>query len=394
MRLCLICREYPPVTEYSGGIGTAFAGLAPALAGQGHEVHVITVGRGPTWHDVRDGVHLHVLRRPNPERLWFLEEAGWTVVVDRALTRLGRFDVVFAPEWGGELALHARKARRGPVVTNLTTSLVQAVEVSPGWRRTRRMRVRHRVQTPLERAQTERSQALVASSGAILAWTRELWDVDAIPSVVIGNGVPVERVREAASGPLPAGFPDADGPLVVFSGRLEIRKGVDVLLRAMLSVWESEPHARLVLLGRDGEWERGSMGDHLRSLAGPWSSRVHILGSQPQARVFAALEAADVVALPSLWENYALAAVEALALGCAVIATTGGGYGDFITAGENGLLVTPGDTHDLARALLTLLSDAALRERLGATAHAGGDRFDVDAIAAQHARFFAVVAGS
>ncbi len=263
MRLCLVSREYPPITSYTGGIGTTFAAIARALARQGHDVHVVTITTASPRRVRDDGVEVSVMRRPNPERLWFLEDVLWTVPVTDRLRRLGRFDVVLGAEWGGDLALYSTRKGRGPLATNLTTSLEQALHISPGWRRSRRMRARHAMQRRLERAQTERSDLLIASSHAILDWTRELWDIDDIPSVVLPNGVDVARVRSSAEGPLPDGFPE-DGPVVAFSGRLEGRKGVQVLVPAMHEVWQRFPSARLVLMGRDGDWEGGRMSDHLR----------------------------------------------------------------------------------------------------------------------------------
>ena len=88
------------------------------------------------------------------------------------MRRLGRFDVVFGAEWGGDLALYSMRKASGPLVTNLTTAIVQALAISPGWRRSRRTRARHELQARLERAQTQRSDLLIASSHAILDWTR------------------------------------------------------------------------------------------------------------------------------------------------------------------------------------------------------------------------------
>ena len=344
-----------------------FAALAPGLARLGHDVHVVTVTTGPGRRERIDGVEVSVLHRPNPERLWFLEDAMWNVPVANELRRLGRFDVVFGAEWGGDLALYSRRKSSGPVVTNLTTAIAQALVISPGWRRSRRTRARHQLQTRLERAQAQRSDLLIASSHAILDWTRRMWDIDGIPSLVIPNGVDVRRVQEMAAGPLPYGYPEG-GPVVAFSGRLEGRKGVHVLVPAMHEVWRRYPSAQLVLMGRDGDWEGGRMSDHLRALAGPFADRLHLLGVQPPERLYPGLRAADVVALPSMWENFALAAVETLVLGRPLIATSGSGYDDFVEDGRNGLLVPPGDASPLSAAIVRLLEDDELRERLGATA--------------------------
>src|SRR5688572_8567955 len=106
MRLCIVSREYPPITSYTGGIGTTFAAIAPALARQGHDVHVVTITTARTRREQAEGVEVSVLRRPNPEHLWFLEDVLWTVPVTDRLRRLGRFDAVLAAEWGGDLALY------------------------------------------------------------------------------------------------------------------------------------------------------------------------------------------------------------------------------------------------------------------------------------------------
>jgi glycogen(starch) synthase len=276
-------------------------------------------------------------------------------------------------------------------VTNLTTSLEQALEISPGWRRSHRMRLRHRIQRRLERGQTERSDLLLASSHAILDWSRQLWDIGDVPSAVLPNGVDVGRVRAAAGGPPPDGFPAGEGPVVAFSGRLESRKGVQVLIPAMRRVWEELPAARLVLMGRDGDWHGSPMSAHLVELAGPDAERMCILGLQPPERLYPALRAADVVALPSLWENFALAAVETLVLGKPLVATTGSGYEDFITDGESGLLVAPGDPDALADALLRVLRDAELRERLAAGAVNRGEDLSAEAMARRFAGHLASV---
>ena len=385
-------REFPPITAYTGGIGTTFAAIASALARQGHEVHVVTITTERPRREVADGVQVSVLKRPNPERLWFLEDVTWTVPVARRLRALGRFDAVLAAEWGGDAALYAHRKPSGPLATNLTTSIEQAVAISHGWQRGRRMRTRHAMQSRLERAQAERSDLLIASSRAILDWTRRLWDVDDIPNVVLPNGVDVARTRELSLGTLPEGFP-VGRPVVAFSGRLEGRKGVQVLVPAMREVWRRHPDAQLVLMGRDGDWEGGRMSDHLRVLAGSHGDRMHVLGLQPPARLFAALRAADVVALPSIWENFALAAVETLALGRPLIATRGSGYDDFVTSGANGLLVAPDDETALADAIVRLLDDDGLRARLAAAAAVTGETLDSAVVATRFADALGTLAG-
>ena len=134
---------------------------------------------------------------------------------------------------------YVRLGHRAAVITNLSGSLARILSLSPQWHRRPPVRVAHVVQAVLERLQTQGSDALVANSHAVLDWTRERWEIDEIPSIVIPNLVDVNAVRRLARGTLPAGFP-LRGPIVAFSGRVQIVKGVHFLVEAMRSVWQGD----------------------------------------------------------------------------------------------------------------------------------------------------------
>jgi len=392
VRIAIVSQEYPPHTAYTGGIGRMYSTLAPALARDGQRVEVLTITRGEPRSFESEGVLVHLVRRPTPDRLWFVDPLPWSYAVDRALGRLGRFDVVFAPEWFGEAARYSAHKRSGPLATELTTSVEQVLTIAADWRRGRRMRLRHRQQRVLERRQAERSDAIMASSRAIGRWAMELWDIGDTPGVVMPNMVDIARVQSIArAGALPEGFPRG-GPLVVFAGRLEFRKGVLFLVDAMRDVWAAHPDAKLVLLGRDGDFNSRSMSAELARRAGAFANRLHALGNHPPERLYPALLAADLVVLPSLWENFSLTAMEALALARPLVATSGSGFDDFIDSGENGLLVPPGEVAPLADAINRLLSDAPLRESLARGASERIKQLDVPPVTARHVEFFEQVA--
>jgi glycosyltransferase involved in cell wall biosynthesis len=394
MRLAIVSREFPPVTEYTGGIGHQYARLAPELARQGHDVHVVTVARERSVYRLLDGVHVHMLREPQPTGP--LAESrgmiGRALQVDRLLSRAGPWDVVYGAEWRGEMARHALRQHRAPVITNLATSLAKVHEAGRG--SSRRVGLRTAVQRALERGQTERSQAIVAPSQAILDWSRERWDIAHIPSRILPNVLDVAGTQSLARGAPPDGFPAGSGePTVVYFGRLEPVKGVDVLVQAMCEVWQQKPNARLVLIGRDTNWDGGeSMAARLARIAGTHQDRLIFTGNQPPERLFPAVAAADVVALPSRWESFSLAALESMALGRATVVSRVGGLTEFVEDGHNGLVVSPGDPSSLARALTRLLDDEALRTRLGARASATATEFDVTPVTRRHASYFGEVA--
>jgi len=93
------------------------------------------------------------------------------------------------------------------------------------------------------------------------------------------------------------------------------------------------------------------------------ASHVHVLGTRDDVPKL--LKAADVFVFPSRTEGLPNALLEAMAAGCAIVATDVPGCHDLVTHNETGLLVPYGDTSALADAVLRILGDTALAVRLG-----------------------------
>ncbi|MDX6768732.1 MAG: glycosyltransferase family 4 protein [Elusimicrobiota bacterium] len=177
----------------------------------------------------------------------------------------------------------------------------------------------------------------------------------------------------AAPAPLP---PPArrPRPFVLCVARLWRYKGVDALLRAWTAV---PPGTDLVVCGPDHE--RGRYQRLTRRLG--LADRVAFTGALPPRRVWALLRACELFVLPSRHEAQGIALLEAMACGKAVVATRSGGPEDLVRHGRDGVLVAPGDTRALARALTGLLADPARRRALGAAARAAARRRPDDAAA-------------
>jgi glycosyltransferase involved in cell wall biosynthesis len=162
----------------------------------------------------------------------------------------------------------------------------------------------------------------------------------------------------------------------------------------MGEVWNQFPDAQLVMIGEDSDgppgWPR--MSEYLRQVAGSRRSNLHLLGHQPIEAMYAAMAAADVVALPSLWENFSLTSLAAMAIGSAMVLTTGGGYEEFSRPDVDGLMVAPGEPGDLAAAIIRMLGSDDLRRRLGTSARRRVEQYDVPPVTARYADYFASVA--
>jgi glycogen(starch) synthase len=386
MRICILTAEYPPVTSYSGGIGTQYAALAPALVAQGHQVHVITLADSAGSEPADDGVSVVQIRWPELRRLFAASGPLWAERARRAIDRVGPFDVVYAPEWGGLAGAYARRKKSGALITNLQTSLKQVLAIGLEVQDWRALQLQHAVQQRAERRQAQGSDAIAGCSAATLEWAERLWRLEGIVTGVVPNMVDVELIgRQAAAAPPELPGP---GPIVAFAGRLEPRKGVDVLVTAMRAVWERIPDCQLVLAGRDdnngGEW----MSARLRRIAGERSPNVHLAGPLDRETLFPLLTAAEVVALPSRWEAFGLTALETLAIGRPLVASDVGGFRELVNDGIDGLLVAPADPSALAAALLRVLGDDTLARSLSAHARHRAKDFDIGPGTARHVAFF------
>ena len=158
----------------------------------------------------------------------------------------------------------------------------------------------------------------------------------------------------------PAPLPEL--PVALFVGALERTKNVDGLVAAWPLVAREVPDATLRLVGRGREEAL------VRRLVAELPEQAEWTQTLTNAEVATALDAASALVLPSRSEGLPRVVLEAFARGRGVVASGTGGLRDLIDDGEHGLLVTPGDTAALARALVRVLSDRDLAERLGAAA--------------------------
>jgi glycosyltransferase involved in cell wall biosynthesis len=173
----------------------------------------------------------------------------------------------------------------------------------------------------------------------------------------MASGVDAEAFRPGPSA-VEADLPPR--PCVVFTGRLHPQKNLDLLL----DVWPevaSRTGAALVLVGDGPERDRlAARADELGI-----ADRVHFTGSVPTPAEH--LRAADVFALPSVAEGMSNSLLEAMATGLPCLASDIGGNTDLLGVGEAGLLL-PDDRPAWTEALVRVLTDRGLAERLGASA--------------------------
>jgi len=190
-------------------------------------------------------------------------------------------------------------------------------------------------------------------------------------------GAPASRIVVL---PNPADLPDTvpdrtkRGQLqLLFLGRIGERKGAFDLIRAFAALDRAVQNRSRLTLAGDGDVEAA------RSLAAKLGveNRISICGWVGPSEVRSLLNTSDVLLLPSYAEGMAMALIEGMSWGLAVVATNVGGQGEFLEDGRNSLLIKPGDLHSISNAITVLEANPALRLELGRAARETISRFAI-----------------
>lgn len=350
-----------------GGVNTQIRGQARALRQIGHTVDVFGPASGP----LAGGEH--ALGRALTITMGGTESGlGLDPRAFAAVARLGRgpFDVIHVHEpltpllpWLVVAAAHA------PLVGTFHVHREAGHRLYALWKR---------ALTPLVR----RLRARLAVSEAARRTVANHFPGD---YEIVTNGIDAEEFRRPR--PRPRGLAP-DRRVVLCVGRLEPRKGVETLIRAMTSVQKSAPDVTLVIVG-DGS-ERAP----LTALAGG-SGVVHFAGRVADAELAAYVQAADVVCAPALGgESFGIVLLEAMACGKPIVASRIEGYEALVDNAGCARLVAPGDAEGLARELIALLASPEMQRRLGRAGAAAAVDYDWPAIALRLEAIYRRVVGA
>lgn len=182
--------------------------------------------------------------------------------------------------------------------------------------------------------------------------------------------------------------PEAESDYILYFGRHDIyTKGLDLLLSAFARLDDGQVRLKLGGRGSAADLER------LRGMAGELGidGRVDFLGAVDDEQRRDLYRRALFAVMPSRYEGWCIAAVEAAAASKAVVGTRIPGLRDAVKDGETGMLVEPEDVGDLVAAMGQLLADPARRQRLGTAGRTWAEGFTWDRIAADQERVYETV---
>lgn len=394
MRIVFVTPEFVTEEYFSGGLANYLHRLSTALTELGHEVDVILPARGDAATERSGKVRIHYA---TPASL-----PGWGRALLRAVPGLSRHWLGFgAAAW--QMLEELSQAR--PVdlvqVTNLQACGLFIVTCSavphltrlsslPEWEREW---VRpsggptDRLADWLERLQVRWSRHVCAPSRALAA------------AAATHRRDPVEVLRSPAfieTEQVDVGWADrvlGNRRYLLFVGRLERRKGAHILAQALPPVFRALPDCEAVFAGQDRRDHTGSsMEAQIRAWCQDFGPRVHFLGALSHPRLYAVMQRARLVVLPSLADNLPNTMLEAMCLGRPVVGTMGASFDEIIEDGHSGFLVPRANPEALAVRIQAAWLHPALTQ-IGENGRAAVRPFAPETTVQSHLSLYARIAG-
>lgn len=363
LTFCLVSQCIPP--DQPGGIGRFTLDLARGFAARGHEVHLITGTPDHNRVDLEEGVWVHRMELDSelpyasqplpPVAKSILRRAG---AVHREVLRImssRHVDLVSVPVWDSE-GLFCLQDQRIPTVLSLQTTFKIFSDIDPSWRRS----PDRPAIVALERLAVQSARNIHSISQAILdKVTRDY----KLPDNGRNEAVVPLGIEDLADT-----YPRHDHPgrlRVLFVGRFEVRKGIDLMLEAAAELTQKYRHVDFIfvgddtLAGPDGMTYRQAFERKYPKIS---ASRVQFLGRLDEDDMYQEYADADIFCAPARYESFGLTYVEAMMFSTPVIGCNIGGMKEVIDHKRSGLLVEPDDQAGLVDALRTLIDDDKTRK--------------------------------
>ena len=371
--IVLVSRDFPP--NHRGGIATFSKALAESLAEEGNIVHLITESSDSNRVDFENGVWVHrmlvremertekALQRCIPPQIW-----NWSAVALEEAKRISIFrsiDIVEAPIWDCEGVAFWLDGE-WPLITSLHTTLHFWIKSFPEYANNKEwLDLFANPMLLLEQELMTKTSGIRANSRAIIDEIEKAYNF-----AFNQNGLKVipHGLEEHAMHPINL-LETNEGVEILFVGRLEERKGIDVLLKAIPLVVDVVADARFRIIGDDSIAGSDGMTYKKKFLDEHHSKdllqNIVFEGKVSDEDLYKAYSCCDIFVAPSLFESFGLVFLEAMREGKPVIGCNAGGMPEIIYHDITGLLVPPGDEMLLAEAMVHLIQNQELRRTMG-----------------------------
>jgi glycosyltransferase involved in cell wall biosynthesis len=394
MNILYLCDEYPPGRH--GGIGTAVRLVARQMVKYGHKTVVAGLyspGYGGEDQFDDEGVTVYRFRRGLDSK-WFGDQQSLPV---RLSNRLLKDSGIM--EWDIKRSLAAYKRKLEKIIIDYRIDIIEMPDYNDYIRFCNSYVPFPSLSVPVVVKMNgsltyftkeagkkvpphivKMEQTILNQAAAVASASRYTADKSAI---YLSYADEIEVVYNGIDTGIPAGNYSRDPKQVIFTGTLVAKKGIYQLAKAWNIVYKSRPDARLLVLGK-GDQE--SVTAYLTKEA---KETVTFLGHVETEKLYGYLDQSAISVFPSYAEAFALAPLEAMACGTAVINSNRTSGPELIQDHVTGLLTDPDDTGQIASAILYLLDNPAVCEQL---AKAGNqsvtENFGIEKITHRHIEFY------
>lgn len=363
MKILFLSAQYPPEVKGGGELSTHI--IAQGLTKLGHTVRVVTSGAREAEYEI-NGISVLVLplglrSKPLFERRQSIRSAK---ILKRGVRDLHEYDIVHAHDFRSALMLselHLKNAivtvRDYAQISGCTNNILADGTISPGCQGTGELWHCHRVaevpfprkafriwqymyNRPYRRNAFRSYQHQLFISHAQKDLIARFQKISNQHTAVIYNPISEEYLAE----PLVKG----NSGNVLYIGRVEMYKGVLLLLKAWRIFAQKNQEAHLTIAG-DGAQQK-----EYENLAATWGLqyRITFIPHMPHNRLKALINESEILVAPHLWvEPFGRNVIEGMARGKVVIASNSGGPAEIIQYNKTGLLFERGSVHDLTHAL-------------------------------------------
>ncbi|HAH19299.1 MAG: hypothetical protein A2Y00_07025 [Omnitrophica WOR_2 bacterium GWF2_43_52] len=365
MNICFLSREYPP--KIIGGVGTYTYEMAQALRALGHGVYIITEAIGEERELYEDGIYvMRIACRDIPLFAPFrnvlkmtIDRLEYSYAVSKKLSRIVekyKIDIVESCEARAEGFWYYLFHRKPPLIIKLHTPEKIAFRLD---RITESLDVK--IRNLLEEWWILRADKIVAVTKAIAGLVSHYYHIELKDLSPVYYPLNAELFK-------PNGHLSKNtNPVVLYAGRLEVRKGVLILLEAIPLVIAEFPNVQFYFVGADAgiKYRMDKMIDRLGC-----AKNITFVSQVSREEMVSYYRSSDICVFPSLWENFAFTALEAMACAKTVIVSRTGGFLEMIDDGVTGIFCDPEDPCDVAEKMRCALRDASFRASIGEQARA------------------------
>ncbi len=397
MNILFVCAEYPFEGQATGGFGRYVETIAEVLAEKKQNVTVLCKSSKETNIFFEQGVRIFPIQPVGHElvarmkKLNFIPFVGrlshfldfpilWSFSVFLKLERLEEkeiIDVIEGGDFGAELFFYLllRRSHTKTVIKLHTPSFIiqkyndakkdKLFYTLMNFLELFCLKRVHRAYSPTRELAREVSKRIGI----------QVQDIIPYPIKEKNKGMEIKHVSNT----------------VLYVGKLQVKKGVFVLLDAIRMVLQKNPKTTLLLIGPDTRVNGKSTKEDIIKFITMHKIQkyVHIIKEISHKKLLTYYQNSSLIVVPSIWENFPNVILEAMVHGPAIVASNVGGIKEMITDGREGILVAPGDSQKLAEKITKILHSPDLRISLIKQAYASAQRrFGKDKIGEMTLRFY------